>query len=64
MSAVRLLLLHRLRPPLEVVLLLRTVFALGALSDRLAPGGGGLAMALFPLVARLPDLLASAEADR
>jgi predicted unusual protein kinase regulating ubiquinone biosynthesis (AarF/ABC1/UbiB family) len=63
-EAVRLLLLHRLRPPLEVVLLLRTVFALGALSDRLAPGGGGLAMALFPLVARLPDLLASAEADR
>lgn len=62
-EAVRLLLLHRLRPPLEVVLLLRTVFALGALSDRIAPGGGGLAMALFPLVARLPDLLAQAEAD-
>ena len=33
-EAVRLLLLHRLRPPLEVILLLRTVFALGALSER------------------------------
>lgn len=62
-EAVRLLLLHRLRPPLEVVLLLRTLFALGALSDRLAPGGGGLSMALLPLIARLPDLLAEAESD-
>jgi ubiquinone biosynthesis protein len=62
-EAVRLLLMHRLRPPLEVILLLRTVFALGALSERLAPSGGGLAMALFPLVARLPELLAEAETD-
>jgi predicted unusual protein kinase regulating ubiquinone biosynthesis (AarF/ABC1/UbiB family) len=62
-EAVRLLLFHRLRPPLEVILLLRTVFALGALSDRLAPGGGGLTMALFPLIARLPELLAEAEGD-
>jgi predicted unusual protein kinase regulating ubiquinone biosynthesis (AarF/ABC1/UbiB family) len=60
-QAVRLLLFHQLRPPLEVVLLLRTVFALGALAERLAPGGGGLATALMPLMMRLPDLLAEAE---
>ncbi len=62
-EAVRLLLEHRLRPPLDVVLLLRTVFAIGALADRLVPEGGGLMAALFPLFGRLPDLIARAEAE-
>jgi hypothetical protein len=56
-----LLLFHQQRPQLEVVLLLRTVFALGALAERLEPGGGGLATALMPLMMRLPDLLVEAE---
>jgi predicted unusual protein kinase regulating ubiquinone biosynthesis (AarF/ABC1/UbiB family) len=60
-EAVRLLLVHHLRPPLEVTLLLRTMFALGTISHRLDPGGGGLAVAVMPLVQRLPELLADAE---
>jgi ubiquinone biosynthesis protein len=61
-EAVRLMLLHRLRPPLEVTLLLRTVFALGTLSQQIDPQGGGLTMAVMPLVQKLPTLLDQAEA--
>jgi predicted unusual protein kinase regulating ubiquinone biosynthesis (AarF/ABC1/UbiB family) len=61
-EAVRLVLAHRLRPPLEVILLLRTVFALGHLANRLVPEGGGLMVALLPLFSRLPELIARAEA--
>jgi hypothetical protein len=60
-EAVRLMLEHRLRPPVEVVLLLRTMFALGALSDRILPDGGGLMAGLLGLLPRLPALLAQAE---
>lgn len=58
-EAVRLMLKHNLVPPVEVVLLLRTVFAVGLLSDRLVPAGGGFLMALMGLVPKLPTLLAS-----
>ncbi|MCU0268231.1 MAG: AarF/UbiB family protein [Acidimicrobiales bacterium] len=61
-EVVRIMLAHRMRPPVEVGLLLRTVFALGRLSDVLLPQGGGLAAALVPMLPRLPDLLARAEA--
>lgn len=60
-EAVRLLLRHQVRPPLDVVVLLRAIFALGALSNRLVPEGGGLMPAMFPLIQRLPDLIAEAE---
>lgn len=63
-EAVRLLLEHRIRPPIEVVLLLRSVFALGALADRIVPEGNGLMVALMGLVPRLPDLLARAADGR
>lgn len=62
-EAVRLMLKHDLAPPVEVVLLLRTVFAVGLLSDVLVPEGGGFLMALMGLVPKLPDLLASLDAD-
>lgn len=58
-EAVRLMLKHNLAPPVEVVLLLRTVFAVGLLSDRLVPDGGGFLVALMGLVPKLPTLLAS-----
>jgi len=60
-EAIRLLLAHSLLPPLEVVLLVRTLFALGNISKRLLPDEDGLLMALMPLVARLPELLADLE---
>src|SRR5690606_11576777 len=56
-DATRILLAHDLQPPLEVVMLLRTVFALGDLIDRVAPGGGGLMAGLMTLIQRLPQLL-------
>jgi ubiquinone biosynthesis protein len=62
-EAVQIMVGERLKPPLEVTLLLRSVFALGALADHLDPeGSGGLAMALLPLLPKLPDLIAQAEA--
>ncbi|MEZ5141520.1 MAG: AarF/UbiB family protein [Acidimicrobiales bacterium] len=60
-EAVRLMLKHRLRPPVEVVLLLRTMFALGRLSEQLLPEGGGPMAGLLGLLPRLPALLAQAE---
>ncbi len=62
-EAIRLLLAHRLAPPLEVILLVRTLFSLGHLSRTLLPGEDGLLMALMPLVARLPELLADEPND-
>lgn len=62
-EAVRLMLKHRLRPPVEVVLLLRTMFALGPLADRLVPDGGGLMAGLLGLLPRLPAILAQAGDD-
>jgi predicted unusual protein kinase regulating ubiquinone biosynthesis (AarF/ABC1/UbiB family) len=62
-DATRILLTHRLQPPLEVVMLLRTVFALGELVDRVAPDSGGLMAALLPLLQQLPDLIAAAQID-
>jgi predicted unusual protein kinase regulating ubiquinone biosynthesis (AarF/ABC1/UbiB family) len=62
-SLVGTLLAHRLEPPVEVMLLLRTIFAAGRLVGLLTPGDGpGLMGALLPLLPRLPDLLAAAEA--
>jgi predicted unusual protein kinase regulating ubiquinone biosynthesis (AarF/ABC1/UbiB family) len=65
-SLVGTLLAHRLEPPVEVMLLLRTIFAAGRLVGTLTPGDGpgpGLMGALLPLLPRLPDLLARAEAS-
>lgn len=62
-DATRILLAHHLEPPLDVVMLLRTVFALGELLERVAPEAGGLMAGLLPLFQRLPDIIA-AEADR
>lgn len=56
-EAVRLLLRHRLRPPLEVVLFVRTVFSLRAVLQLVAPDRP-LLHALMPVVQRLPDLRA------
>lgn len=62
-EAVQIMVGQRLKPPLEVTLLLRSVFALGALAGELDPdGAGGLAAALLPLLPKLPDLIAEAEA--
>jgi hypothetical protein len=57
-ALVGLLLAHRLEPPVEVILLLRTLFATGRLVAWLAPGGPGLKAALMGLLPRLPTLLA------
>jgi ubiquinone biosynthesis protein len=62
-DATRILLAHRLEPPLDVIMLLRTVFALGDAIDRIAPGSGGLMAGLLPLFQRLPDLLSSANPE-
>jgi ubiquinone biosynthesis protein len=56
-EAMDLLLRHRLRPPLEVVLLVRSLFALRSLLATVAPERS-LLDALFPLIARLPELRA------
>ena len=57
-EAMDLLLRHRLRPPLEVVLLVRSLFALRSLLAMVAPERS-LLDALFPLIARLPELRAA-----
>jgi ubiquinone biosynthesis protein len=54
-QAVTLLLKHRLRPPIEVVLFVRNLFALRSLLARMSPEADLLA-ALMPLVQRLPQL--------
>jgi ubiquinone biosynthesis protein len=56
-EAMDLLLRHRLRPPVEVVLLVRSLFALRSLLAAVAPERS-LLDALFPLIARLPELRA------
>lgn len=61
-ATVRILLKYNIKPPVEVVLLLRSVFALDALAKRVMPEGGGLMAALMGLLPRLPELLAEAEA--
>lgn len=62
-AAVGIMLSHKLQPPVEVVLMLRTVFAIGELVHRLDPGGhAGLTAALMPLLPRLPEIIANAEA--
>ena len=61
-TTVSIMLDHKLQPPVEVILMLRTVFALGQLLGRLDPSGTtGLTAALMPLLPRLPDILAAAE---
>jgi ubiquinone biosynthesis protein len=59
-EAVTLLVRHRLRPPLDVVMFVRSVFALRALIHRIDPERSLMA-ALFPLLQRLPDLRASLD---
>jgi ubiquinone biosynthesis protein len=62
-EAVRIMLAHKLQPPVEVTLMLRTVFAVGHLVARMDPdGGAGLTAALMPLMPRLPEIIANAEA--
>lgn len=61
-TTVSIMLAHKLQPPVEVILMLRTVFALGQLLSRLDPTGAtGLTAALMPLLPRLPEILAAAE---
>jgi ubiquinone biosynthesis protein len=62
-ATVRVLLKYDIKPPVEVVLLLRTVFALDGLARRVMPEGGGLMAALLSLLPRLPELLNAAEGD-
>lgn len=54
-EAVTVLLRHRLRPPLEVVLLMRSLFALQEVLPVTAPGAT-LTGSLLPLLPRLPEL--------
>lgn len=62
-AAVGIMLDHKLQPPVEVILMLRTVFAVGALVKRLDPTGSiGMTAALMPLMPRLPEIIANAEA--
>lgn len=56
-DAVAILLRHRLRPPLEVVLLVRGLFALQRALPVAAPGAS-LTGSLLPLLPRLPELAA------
>ena len=60
-ATVRVLLTYNIKPPVEVVLLLRTVFALDLVSRSVMPEGGGLMAALLGLLPRLPELLSAAE---
>lgn len=60
-DATHIMLAHDLQPPLEVVMLLRTVFALGELLEVVAPDGGGLMAGLMPLMAKLPQILADLD---
>lgn len=59
-EAVSILLRHRLRPPLEVTLFVRNVFALNRFVREMAPDSS-LMMAMMPLVQRLPVLAAELE---
>jgi len=59
-EAVSILLRHRLRPPLEVTLFVRNVFALNRFVREMTPGSS-LMMAMMPLVQRLPALAAELE---
>jgi predicted unusual protein kinase regulating ubiquinone biosynthesis (AarF/ABC1/UbiB family) len=62
-NVVRIMLTHRMQAPVEVTLLLRTFFALGRMAGVLDPDGGtGLTAALLPMLPRLPQLIADAEA--
>lgn len=62
-AAVSIMLSHKLQPPVEVTLMLRTVFAVGELVKRFDPDGEvGLTAALMPLLPRLPEIIATAEA--
>jgi ubiquinone biosynthesis protein len=61
-EAVTLLLKHRLRPPIEVVLFVRNLFALRSLLARMSPDADLLA-ALLPLVQRLPELAQNLDAS-
>jgi ubiquinone biosynthesis protein len=56
-DAVGILLRHRLRPPLEVVLLVRGLFALQQVLPLASPGSS-LTAVLLPLLPRLPELAA------
>jgi hypothetical protein len=55
------LLRHRLRPPIDVVLFVRTLFTLRSLLAIVAPQRS-LIDALLPLIQRLPDLRADLAA--
>lgn len=57
-DAVGILLRHRLRPPVDVTMFVRNVFAFRELLATLAPDTSPF-LALMPLVQRLPDLQAS-----
>jgi hypothetical protein len=59
-DSVRILLRHRLRPPVDVVLFVRNVFAFREILATIAPETS-LFAALIPLVQRLPDLAARLE---
>jgi ubiquinone biosynthesis protein len=59
-EAVTLLLRHRLRPPLELVLFVRAIFSLRSLLAKVAPEHS-LLQALWPVVARLPELRAELD---
>lgn len=62
-TVVGIMLAHKLAPPVEVTLLLRTVFAVGTLADAFDPSGEtGIVAALMPLLPRLPEIIAAAEA--
>jgi len=61
-AAVGILLRHRLRPPVEVVLFVRNVFAFREFLASVAPDTAMMA-ALMPLVQRLPELRARLTLD-
>jgi ubiquinone biosynthesis protein len=62
-DAVRIQLRHRLRPPADVTMFVRNVFAFRELLATLAPDTSPF-LALMPLVQRLPDLQARLEPVR
>jgi ubiquinone biosynthesis protein len=62
-EAVRILLRHRLRPPVDVTMFVRNVFAFRELLATLAPDTSPF-LALMPLVQRLPELQRSLESSR
>ena len=54
---------HKLQPPVEVTLMLRTVFAMGELVRLVDPAGSAsLTAVLMPMMPRLPQIIADAEA--